>query len=131
MDNKVRRGISGGEVYIGEELGDNSKFIVVDRNFEGYGVGGSVEDYGDSVTFCRDKEELFNYLLRDKLHFYVEKLQERGEEVEYVGYTIDEVLVNKSMEEKRELLIKVMDEVGEDRDKDGVVWNMTYIIEFE
>jgi len=128
MDNKVRRGISGSEVFIGEKLGDNSKFIVVDRNFEGYGVGGSVEDYGDSVTFCGDKEELFNYLLWDKLPFYVEKLEEEGEEVDFDD---DDNLENMSMEEKRELLIKVMDEVGEDRDDNDVVWNMTYIIEFK
>ena len=127
MNNKVKRGRSGGEVWIGDEFKDDSKFIVVDRNFEGYGVGGSEEDYGDSVTFCENKEELFNYLLWDKFYEYVESLEEKEIDIEYEDY---DDLVNKSVEEKREILIKVMEEVGENRDEDGVVWNMSYIIEF-
>ena len=118
----------GREVDIEDELKNDSGFIVVDRNFEGYGRGGSEYDYGDIVRFFENKEELFNYLLWDKYDEYVESLEEEGIDIEYEDY---DDLVNKSMEEKREILIKVMEEVGDDEDKDGFIWNKCYIIEFE
>ena len=98
----------GREVDIEDELKNDSGFIVVDRNFEGYGRGGSEYDYGDIVRFFENKEELFNYLLWDKYDEYVESLEEKEIDIEYEDY---DDLVNKSMEEKREILIKVMEEV--------------------